>query len=159
LNVEQPSSPALPSKPSGNRIRNFITRERALVRFALVGASGVLVNEGVLYALTRFLKFPDIPAQAIGVELAIISNFLLNDRLTFASAPRHNSKLSRFAKYNLVSLITFSVNLIVFALLLAAKVFDIYASIIAIVAAFGLNYFGSSRWAWKAHKQSRSSAP
>jgi dolichol-phosphate mannosyltransferase len=156
LNVEEPQSAA--GRPgffgrSRARINSFLRRERAFIKFALVGASGLLVNEGVLYGLTRFGHLPEVPSQAIGIELSIINNFIWNDALTFKGNASGVSRWKRFSKYNLLSLITFAINLLIFTYLVSANVFDIYASIIAIIAAFGLNYFGSSRWAWRKHQK------
>lgn len=49
--------------------------------FALVGLSGVAVNLGVLRAALGPLAFPQ--AQALAVAVAIATNFLLNNALTF----------------------------------------------------------------------------
>ncbi len=147
--------------PPGNRISNWIRNtarsQKTFVKFAIVGASGVVVNEFVYYAMTRFAHLPYIPSQAIGVELAIVNNFIWNDSMTFKNSPVQSiSKIHRFGKYNLLSLMTFAVNLVVFAILLSLHVWDIYASILAIVASFGLNYFGSAKWAWRPKKEPQS---
>jgi putative flippase GtrA len=151
LNVEEPTSGDVPiSGGYASKVKNLTRKHRTFLKFALVGASGVLVNEIVLFLLTRGKILPDIPAQAIGVELSIINNFIWNDRFTFRHRKNTSaSKLHRFAKYNFLSLLTFAVNLTIFSVLIYFNFFDIYSSIIAIIAAFGINYFGSSKWAWR----------
>ncbi len=52
------------------------------VRFALVGASGVVVNLGVL-TLLRYFNFPHVFASAVGIEASVVNNFILNDLWTF----------------------------------------------------------------------------
>ncbi len=69
------------------------------IKFAVVGASGVLVNEGVLYlALNAGLN--EAIAGLISIEASIISNFVLNDLWTFRSR-RTGSWIWRIAKYHL----------------------------------------------------------
>ncbi|MEM4020830.1 MAG: GtrA family protein [Nitrososphaerota archaeon] len=52
------------------------------LKFGIVGASGVVVNYAVSYACYA-AGLSDILALAIGVEAAIISNFIWNDLWTF----------------------------------------------------------------------------
>jgi dolichol-phosphate mannosyltransferase len=68
-----------------------------LVQFAVVGASGLLVN---LAALTLGLVagMPGRGAVAFGIGVSITSNFLLNRRFTFSHA-RHHPFLPQFAHY------------------------------------------------------------
>jgi dolichol-phosphate mannosyltransferase len=72
-----------------------------IVRFALVGGSGVVVNMGVLYALHGTAGWPLIPASVLAVEAAILNNFFWNDRWTFKT--RHGARY-RFIRFNLISL-------------------------------------------------------
>ena len=52
------------------------------LKFGIVGASGVAVNYGVAY-LGYILGLGDMISLAIGVEAAIINNFVWNDLWTF----------------------------------------------------------------------------
>ena len=54
------------------------------LKFSIVGASGVIINYGVSYAC-YIAGLSDIISLAIGVETAIISNFIWNDLWTFRS--------------------------------------------------------------------------
>jgi len=51
--------------------------------FALVGTSGVFVHLAVLRATLAFPAFEFAPAQAIATFVAMVSNFLLNNLLTY----------------------------------------------------------------------------
>ena len=121
----------------------------------IVGASGTLVNEALLYFLRPILGF--ILAQAFGVEVSIINNFIWNDSFTFRQMRKdiggknQRSKLYRLLKYNLLSIGTFTLNLITYTILLfeLGQRWYILASLVAILVAFVFNYLGSSRWAWK----------
>lgn len=55
------------------------------VQFGLIGASGVLVNLGVL-TLALSLGMTELPALAAGIVVSVVTNFLLNRRYTFAYA-------------------------------------------------------------------------
>ena len=91
---------AQPLRPSERPGRAQLT---LLLRFGLVGLSGVGVNLGAL-ALISALGFVSTLASALAIELSIISNFLLNDRWTFA-AQRSGAAWSRALRFQLVSLV------------------------------------------------------
>lgn len=133
-----------------------IKEEKILVIFLIVGASGAVLNEAILFGFVTMLG--KILAQALGVEISIVSNFVWNDLFTFKTARkqmtgRSRSKLFRLAKYNGLSLGTFALNLAIYIPLVNfvwKQGLGTYASsLVAILVAFIFNYFGSSRWAWK----------
>jgi len=142
--------------------RRALRENITLFRFLLVGASGAIVNIGLLALQERVFHIGEgspmlLLANAVAVETSIINNFLWNDRYTFghvrrASKPGIRSKFSRLGRYNLLSLVTFFVNEAIFYLLTQRFNFNsILSSMLAIVVSFAVNYLGSSRWAWK-HK-------
>lgn len=49
-----------------------------IIKFGIVGASGVVVNMGALYLLAEFGRIPYFVASVIAIELSIISNFSIN---------------------------------------------------------------------------------
>jgi dolichol-phosphate mannosyltransferase len=55
-----------------------------IVKFAIVGGSGVLVNMGILYLLTELFHIKYFLSSIFAIELSIISNFLLNDLWTWS---------------------------------------------------------------------------
>ncbi len=117
-------------------------------RFALVGASGVLVNLALLWLLHGQLKVHDLVAVPIAVEASILSNFLLNDRFTFHDR-RHDHVLQRLAKFNAVSLVALAINFLAYALLTRGfGVHYLLAQFLAIVVAFGANYLGNLHWTY-----------
>lgn len=54
-----------------------------LLKFAMVGAFGVLVNEGLLFVLTELLGIHCLLSAFLSIECSILSNFTLNDLWTF----------------------------------------------------------------------------
>lgn len=133
-------------------LRSYISNNWTLVKFMVVGASGTVVNLGALALLTTlFGNGLIIVFNAIAVETSILNNFIWNDKFTFGTSgqTKSTSKARRLAKYNLLSLASFSVNEVVFIILYSFGLYKYLASIIAIGVAFIVNYIGSSRWAWK----------
>lgn len=63
----------------------FLTRSRLkrLVKFGLVGVSGVAVNLLIFELLYRLAGVPFSLANAIGIVVSIFTNFLLNDTWTW----------------------------------------------------------------------------
>jgi dolichol-phosphate mannosyltransferase len=123
-----------------------------LLKFIIVGLSGVLVNEGVYWLLTRFsgLVSYDYWAVVIGIEVSIITNFILNDTFTFAKRRAGKSFLGRLLKFNLICLAGAGIQWGLFMLFTRVfGVYDLLSNLIGIVIAFLWNYFVNRNWTWK----------
>lgn len=133
--------------------RTTIKQNLIFFKFILVGASGVVVGL-ILLSILKIWMHPAI-ANTISVELTILSNFTFNDLFTFKhtsiqSREGSSRRLYRLVKYNLVSVAGLVVNSLVFYGLYRVGIFYVWSYLAAVLAAFMLNYFGSSRWAWRA---------
>jgi len=134
---------------------SLMRRQGELARFGkflLVGASGVAVNEGLLWLLRDFAGLPLWGASAIAVEASILSNFFLNDAFTFADRRESGAaaRLKRLGKFNVVSLAGLGINVGVLLLLTnLTGVHYLLANLAAIAVATLWNYFVNSRWTWK----------
>jgi putative flippase GtrA len=146
--AEQTSGPSLPmNKPP---IISFARlRTARIFRFAVVGGTGVIINTSVLYVLSRWAGLPLVAASALAVELAAISNYLLNDTWTFAARSR---SLGRFVKFNTASLAGLALNVLSVWLLTRLGLYFLVANLIGIAAGFAANYACSVRWVWGQHK-------
>jgi dolichol-phosphate mannosyltransferase len=123
-----------------------------LIKFMLVGLSGVVVNVGVYWLLTRFggLAAYDYLAVVIGIEVSIITNFILNDTFTFAKRRRGKSFMGRLLKFNLICLTGAAIQWGLFMLFTRVfGVYDLLSNFIGIVVAFLWNYFVNRNWTWK----------
>ncbi|MCL5947203.1 MAG: GtrA family protein [Chloroflexi bacterium] len=119
---------------------------KRLFKFGTVGATGVFVNEGMLYLLHGRFLLPLIISSIVAVECSIITNFLLNDRWTFG---HHQPAFTRFWRFNLVSLFSLFVNVTVLALLEHfTPLHYLLANPIAITTAFGVNYSLNTYWTY-----------
>ena len=123
-----------------------------LLKFIAVGLSGVLVNMGVYWLLTRYtgLKSIDWLAVLIGIEASILTNFILNDTFTFARRRAGKTFIGRILKFNFISAAGAGIQEGIFLLFTRTfGVFDMLSLFIGIVVAFLLNYFINRNWTWK----------
>ncbi len=128
-----------------------------LIKFAMVGSSGVVVNNGVLFVLHGLMGLALPAASVMAIESAIVTNFLLNDRWTFAQA---KPTLGRFLRFNLVSLGAMVVNLVVLTTLVdLAGLHYLVANLVGIGAAFSWNFLINVRWTWGSMLQTPGRAP
>jgi len=118
-------------------------------KFGVVGASGIAVNQGLLWTLVSLLGAPLALAGVISIESAIMSNFALNDLWTFKSR-RRGKILLRALKYHASVASGGLLNYVV--LLLLTIVFGIHyllSNLIGIFLGFLLNYCLSEVVVWK----------
>lgn len=124
-----------------------------VLRFGLVGLSGIFVNMGLLYALTEIAGLYYLVSAVIAIELSIVNNFVLNDAWTFRSAEhlRFGRKFSRFGSFQAVSMGGLAVNMAVLYLLSdVLQVYYLAANLAGILAAFAWNYMANRHYTWKA---------
>ena len=119
----------------------------SFVKFMIVGASAVVVNEGLLLAFQSWGLFL-LYASAAAIEISILTNFVMNDLWTFKDR-RSGHFAVRLAKFNALMLIGLVVNVAVVDV--GTLYFGFAAAITnlaGIGAAFLLRYALSVRYAW-----------
>jgi dolichol-phosphate mannosyltransferase len=124
-------------------------------RFLLVGASGVIVNLGLYYLLTRLFAVNLEVAAPIAIEVSIVSNFVLNNIYTFRARDPKNSVTRRFLYYHMAAGMAGIVNYSILVVL--ANVFgmhDILANCVGIAVGTIVNYSMNSRITWVMKKRS-----
>ena len=82
-----------------NTINTLFKRHSRFFRFALVGSSGIVVNNGILWLLVSLVGLPFYFCSFIAIEASIITNFLLNDTWTWSDR-RQSPFYLRFFRYN-----------------------------------------------------------
>jgi dolichol-phosphate mannosyltransferase len=118
-------------------------------KFALVGLSGLLVNEVLLYLLTEFAGLYFVVSSIAAVEVSIITNFALNERWTFKDSSKTDKSLKRFAKYNSFSLVGMTINVaLLFVFTSVLGVYYLVSNALAVVAVFFWNYFVNRKFTW-----------
>ena len=117
------------------------------VKYYSVGASGVLVNLGILYALTDFAGFWYFASQVIAISVSISSNFLFNRFWTFRDSIEDQRNSVMYVKFLIVSLIGMGIQLgITYLLVENVAVYYMYAAAIGIAIAGAINYVVNRRW-------------
>lgn len=136
-------------------VYSLMNRRLELLRFCkfcLVGGSGIFVNMGLLWLLTEFAGLYYLISAAIGIEMSIVSNFLLNDLFTFPDRRSRGLKnlLKRWLKFNLVSLAGLGINMTVLWFLTSVLgLYYLISNLFGIAAATLWNYFANLLWTWK----------
>ena len=119
------------------------------LRFGLVGLSGIVVNSAILWVLVRELHLAVTLGSVLATEVAILSNFLLNDRWTFRGA-RERTFAQRLLRFNGVALGGMAITAgILTALASYTHLHLLIANVLAVGAATGWNYVVNSRWTWR----------
>ncbi len=84
----------------------FVLTKSPFIKFVIVGLIGFILDFGISYLFIEKLKRPVWLGTLISTEIAIISNFLLNNFWSFAHKKlehKISSYLPNFLKFNLVS--------------------------------------------------------
>jgi putative flippase GtrA len=142
---------------AGASLKNgVVTRHaRRLMRFCVVGVSGVVVNTALLYLLTEAGGLSPLVAALFSTEAAILNNFLFNDRWTFSDTEPGTSWYWRALRYNFVALAGLVISLAVLAgLTYVLGLHYLVANLFAIGAGSLWNYAGSSYFIWATFKTS-----
>jgi dolichol-phosphate mannosyltransferase len=124
-------------------------------KFALVGASGILINLLTLIALVEYFDAGPTVAWLIAVGLSVLSNFLLNNAFTWRDV-RHSSRihfLLRGALAYPVAIIALGANFAVYYPIIKyiSADFPYYAiaALLGIVAGTSANFILSSRFVFR----------
>lgn len=117
-----------------------------LGKFIVVGGTGVIVNSLALFLLYDKVQLPLILASTIAVEIAIISNFYFNNRWTFKAK---RVLLSRFAKFNIVSLGGLGITTAtLWSLATYLGMHYLFANLLGIALATAWNFAANLVWTW-----------
>lgn len=137
------------------KLRAATLRDSAFVKFCIVGASGVLVDMGLLYVLSDpgMLALGLTRSKLIAAETAIVSNFVLNDVWTFrdrsSAQPGARPRFRRFLGFNAICSAGLLLNVVLLNLLFNFAGMNRYvANAIAIVAVTGWNYWLNKKLNW-----------
>ena len=120
-------------------------------RFAIVGASGTLINLGA-FTILLHVGVDKLIASPVGIELSILSNFWLNNRWTFRHRRSRASTPIKGLKFNLISVLSLAISFGTFAALteIFRQVTPQIFQLAGIVPAAIVNYFLNSYWTFRA---------
>jgi dolichol-phosphate mannosyltransferase len=119
-----------------------------LVRFALVGGTGFVLNLAVYALCVHALSIPYQAAAVLAWLVAVLNNFVLNRHWTFdASAGRIHFQAIRFF---VVSLVAFAFGLVLLTLLVEqGGMAKVPAQALAVAASTPLNFLGNKLWSFR----------
>ncbi|MBP9691307.1 glycosyltransferase family 2 protein [Candidatus Woesebacteria bacterium] len=83
----------------------YILQNSSFIKFCIVGGSGFIVDFGFAYTFIHTFNLPKVVSNMLSAEIAIISNFFLNNYWSFAHKKigERTSLLKSVLKFNLVS--------------------------------------------------------
>lgn len=117
-----------------------------LVRFGLVGGSGLLVNLAV-YTLLLRLGWSVTPAGALAFTVALGSNYYLNRRFTFREAAP-GCPWRGVLRFSAVGLVVLAPNLALLNLFVLVGVSKVLAQVFAVWGVWPLSFTASRRLAF-----------
>jgi dolichol-phosphate mannosyltransferase len=124
---------------------------KKVLKFGLVGISGIVVNMGALWYLTEFVGLYYLVSSLFAIELSILNNFIWNDLWTFKSETSHklSSRWHRLISFHVVSVGGLIINMgILFLLTSVGGVYYLISNFIGILVGFGWNFIVNRRVTW-----------
>jgi len=121
--------------------------KKIFTKFALVGLSGILVNQISLLIFVNIgitLKISSI----ISIELSILNNFILNNFWTWKKGLSEGF-YKRILQYHLVTLISGLINYFILIYLTSFGIHYLIANLIGISIGMGINFLLNLFWTFK----------
>lgn len=142
------------------------------LQFGIVGASGILVNQGVLYLAQEFLFQARTDAGEVdwlhlnlslglAIFFATLNNFYWNRKWTWADRKAHSDRswVVQFGQYTLSCGLSIVLQ-VLFTNLLAPHIYYLIANLISIVITSVLNFLLNDIWTFgKSRKSKREANP
>ena len=143
------------------------------LKFGTVGASGVVINQGLLYVAQEYIfhgfQQPEMRLNlslALAIFFATLNNFIWNRKWTWADRKYHHHRpiYFQFGQYMLACWLSILLQ-VIFTNVLAPHIYYLWANLIAIVLTSVLNFVLNDIWTFgrlkltDAHHQPPSPAP
>ncbi len=156
VGMQRASLPAAANPRPHKRVLHGLRRPGnwlQLMRFALVGGAGFVVNLAVYALCTQAIGIDYRMANVVAWLVAVLNNFVLNRHWTFdARGGRVRHQALRFF---LVSLAAEGFSLLLLTLLVEeAGVAKVPAQAVAVAASMPLNFLGNKLWSFRAPAES-----
>ena len=136
-----------------NSFRLRLRTWEKLIKFCIVGGTGVIVNTGILALLKEIVHIDYRIASIFAIELAIVWNFFLNDAWTFKKSTNKSNTFTKMMKFHGVSIVGAIINWGVLVLLTdLAHIFYIISNLIGIIVATAWNYIVNINYTWREDK-------
>jgi len=134
----------LRDQEKGSRLSLFA---KQAAKYYAVGASGVLVNLGLLFYLTEYVGLWYFLSYTLAISASITSNFILNKFWTFRDSINSQRTIVMYVKFVSVSLVGMAIQLgTVYLLVESLSVYYMLAAIVSITIAGAINFMINRRW-------------
>jgi len=134
----------LRDQDKGSRLSLFA---KHAAKYYAVGATGILVNLGLLYYLTEYVGLWYFLSYALAISVSITSNFILNKFWTFRDSVDSQKTIVMYVKFVSVSLVGMAIQLgSVYVLVESLTVYYMLAALISICIAGAINFIINRRW-------------
>lgn len=136
------------------RIYNLFSKSdewKRIIKFGIVGLSGLIINEVILWTLTENIGLYYLHSGMISAEIAVLNNFIWNDRWTFQDRTRtsNQSLPNRFIKFHISRYSGLIIGFIFFAFLTEImKIHYLYANVSSVMMILAYDYLTSKGWVW-----------
>lgn len=125
---------------------------KRMVKFAMVGGTGMGVNMGLLFLLTDKLGLLYVISAIFSWETSILSMFTLHELWTFRDSRLSGASniFRRVVRFNAIRLASLAMNLAILSCLTELLgIYYLVSALIAIVIVFIWNYLASSNLVWE----------
>ena len=123
-----------------------------MIKFAIVGSIGAVINLSILYCLTELFNFYYIFSEIVAFTVAVTNNYILNKLWTFKRKLEEEFILKYF-EYVFINLISLALNLcLLFTLVESFEVWYLYAEVVATGCGFLINFSGNKFWTFRYKK-------
>jgi dolichol-phosphate mannosyltransferase len=130
-------------------ISKIFTLKGTFLKFALVGVSGIIVNQGLLALQMDALQIDLKIAGLIAIELSILNNFFLNNIWTWKDRKKHSFG-KRLLRYHMVTALSGGVNYVTLLFLTASlDMHYLLANLIGIGIGMVINFALNHLWTFQ----------
>ena len=134
----------LRDQEKGSRLSLFA---KQAAKYYAVGASGVLVNLGLLFYLTEYVGLWYFLSYTLAISASITSNFILNKFWTFQDSINSQRTIVMYVKFSSVSFLGMGIQLgSVYFLVESLSVYYMLAALISISIAGAINFIINRSW-------------
>jgi len=134
----------LRDQEKGSRLSRFA---KQAAKYYAVGASGVLVNLGLLFYLTEYIGLWYFLSYTLAISASITSNFILNKFWTFRDSIKSQRTIVMYVKFASVSFLGMGIQLgSVYYLVESLSVYYMLAALISISIAGAINFIINRSW-------------
>jgi len=134
----------LRDQEKGSRLSSFA---KQAAKYYAVGASGVLVNLGLLFYLTEYVGLWYFLSYTLAISASITSNFILNKYWTFRDSINSQRTIVMYVKFASVSFLGMAIQLgSVYFLVESLSIYYMLAALISISIAGAINFIINRSW-------------